>query len=114
MQPFWMAFLLLAVIFIVWVWFGDIIMAHFKRPISRQARTVRKEIVTAARFGGLTAKRREISFQLEDKTVMTFAVGRRIFETCPYRRNGLLTWRGRCFWSFEYDNGRVGKHFSSE
>lgn len=103
MRPFWVFFFLAVLLVVVWVWFGRQILSRFHQPVSMPAKLVQKEIVTAGRFGGLTTKRRDLGFRLEDGTTLTLTVNRRVFDACPYRASGVLTVRGRCFQCFEED-----------
>lgn len=103
MRPFWISFFLAALVVVVWIWFGRRVLSYLCQPITRQVKVADKRIVTAARVGGLTARRREIAFLLPDETTLTLAVSRRVFEDCPHRARGLLTVRGGCFQCFEED-----------
>ena len=117
MRPFWVLFFLAVLLVVVWVWFGRQILSRFCKPVYMPAKLVQKEIVTAGRFGGLTTKRRDLGFRLEDGTTLTLCVNRRVFDACPYRASGTLTVRGRCFQCFEEDGAdgvTVGRRAPSE
>lgn len=104
MNSFWVLILIAAVLLILLMVFWDRILLMAYKKVTVPAKVIHKWEYTEM-LANRRITRRDIEFELKDRTIVRLAVSRKIFNECPYLADGELTYRKDFFICFESMDG---------